>query len=485
MNSDRRILALALVALATSACLNQQGTEPPVFPSGGLLARSAPPPIWRAAPTGTPYENLVPVLSVFDGVYAASTHFGNPVVVIPTLAGNADDKLVATLGIFSAEHDAFAVLNPGCLVDGTGASAVTRLFFEGYWRYLEFSEPTPKETGLIRLFVEPQSVGEALCRGEAVALGAARLVGATGWGNTAPAAPLTVTYTGPRKSRFVQGRKSFLVGVHHGGCQTTDNCGVSENTGETFVLSKQLGGDYLEIDVRLTKDNVPVLFHLGLGPAVTQGTYCVGGIEDWTYAQLVANCRARNGEIIPRLVDALEYGLTRTDLEVWLDMKVTNAVVPATTIIGELNQRLVQCQPGAAPPAGKRCLFPGSRPVIERVIIGLPSDDIINEYTAALAAGQITPGQRCLAEENFDAVASIPCQAASPRYTRGPLASDALNIQSQGKFFGYWTINDPVTMNAFLQAGRPNGILTNYLGTLNVQWEIAGVLPPYPLGVAP
>ena len=40
MNSDRRILALALVALATSACLNRQGTEPPVFPAGGLLART-------------------------------------------------------------------------------------------------------------------------------------------------------------------------------------------------------------------------------------------------------------------------------------------------------------------------------------------------------------------------------------------------------------------------------------------------------------
>lgn len=485
MNSDRHILALVLVALATSACLTRQGTEPPVFPAGGLLARTVPPPIWRAAPAGTPYENLVPVLSVLDGVYSASAQFGNPVVAIPTLTGNADDTLLATLGLFSSENHAFAVLNPGCLVDSSGATPVTRLVFEGYWRYLQFPEPTPKETGLIRLFVEPQPVAEALCRGEAVAPGTARLVGATGYGNTAPVAPLTVTYTGARKSRLVQGRKSFLVGVHHGGCQTSDNCGVSENTGETFILSKQLGGDYLEIDVRLTKDNVPVLFHLGLVPAATQGTYCVGGIEDWTYSQLVANCRARNGEIIPRLVDALEYGLTRTDLEVWLDLKVTNAVVPATTIIGALAQRLVPCQPGEAPPAGKRCLFPGSRPVIERVIIGLPSDDIIDEYTTALAAGQITPGQRCLAEENFDAVASIPCQAASPRYTRGPLASDALNIQSQGKFFGYWTINDPVTMNAFLEAGRPNGILTNYLGTLNVQWEIAGVLPPYPLGVAP
>ena len=485
MNSDRRILALALVALASTACLNRQGTEPPVFPSGGLLARSVPPPIWRTAPAGTPYENLVPVLSVFDGVYSATERFGDPVVVIPTLTGNASDKLLATLGIFSADHDAFALLNPGCFVDGSGASPVTRLVFEGYWRYLEFPEPTPKQTGLIRLFVEPQSAAEALCRGEAVTAGTARLVGATGYGNTAPVAPIAVTYTGPRKSRLVQGRRSFLVGVHHGGCQTTDNCGVSENTGETFVLAKQLGGDYLEIDVRLTADNIPVLFHLGLTPSTTQGTYCVGGIEDWTYSQLTANCRLRNGEIIPRLVDALEYGLTRTDLDVWLDMKVTSAVVPSSQIIAQLNQRLVQCQPGQLPPPPQRCLFPGSKPVIERVVIGLPSDEIIDEYTSAQAAGQVTPGQLCLCEENFDAAVSIPCQGASPRYTRGPLASDAAYLQSLGKFFGYWTINDPVTMNAFLEAGRPNGILTNYLGTLNVQWEIAGVLPPYPLGVTP
>ena len=108
-------------------------------------------------------------------------------------------------------------------------------------------------------------------------------------------------------------------------------------------------------------------------------------------------------------MDALEYGLTRTDLTVWLDMRVENAIVPSSQIIGELNQRLVPCQPGEAPPAGKRCLFPGSLPVIDRVIIGLPSDDIINEYTTALAAGQLTPGQRCLCEDNVDAVATIPC----------------------------------------------------------------------------
>lgn len=482
MNSNRPILAILLAGLASTACLNREGSEPPVFPSGGLLARAVTPPVWQPSAPGATYQDMVPLLKPLEGVYSASTRFGNPVVVNTTLTGNDHSHLQAGLALYSSDQNAFALLQPGCVEEIVNGASVKRFVFEGYWRYLLYPSPTQFQTGLIRLFVDPPAVGTALCNGEVVQPGSVKLTGATGYGNDQPTNPLEVTYTGPRKSRKVQGVTSFLVGAHHGGCQSTDNCGVSENTGETFIVAKQLGADYLEIDVRLTSDNVPVLFHLGLTPTATQGTYCTGGIEDWTYLQLLANCRLPNGEVIPRLVDALEYGLTRTDILVWLDMKVPGAVVPSSQIVKALNERLVQCQPGQAAPAGKRCLFPGSRTVVERVIIGLPSDDTITEYQTALAAGQLAPGQRCLCEENFQAAISIPCQAASPRYTRGPLVSDVQNLQSLGKFFGYWTINDPITIDAFLQAGRPNGILTNYLGTLNVRWETAGVLPPYPLG---
>ena len=72
---------------------------------------------------------------------------------------------------------------------------MTRLVFEGYWRFLEFPEPTAKETGLIRLFVGRRNRSPRPCAAaRRCAPGAARLVGATGWGNTAPAAPLSVTW---------------------------------------------------------------------------------------------------------------------------------------------------------------------------------------------------------------------------------------------------------------------------------------------------
>jgi hypothetical protein len=497
MNSDRRTLLVALVALATSACFAPQAPKPPTFPSGGLLARSTPPEIWAPSAPGTTYENMVPLLKSLEGMYVASSRFGNPVVVNTSIEGSTDDQLQATLALFSSDKDAIAIMHPGCFVDTSTGTPVTRAFFEGWWRYLETPVPTPKVTGLIRLFVEPQAASDALCSGQPVAAGSVTLTGGTGFGEGAPASPITLTYQGPRKSRLVNGRPAFMTGAHHGGCQTSQNCGVSENTPETNIIASQLGAGYIELDVRLTADNppVPVNFHLGLTPGAVQGTYCVGGINDWTYDQLVANCRLLNGELIPHLQDTLEYALTHTNLTIWLDMKVANAVVPSGTVVRALNQKLVQCQPGVAPPAGKRCLFPGSKPVTSRVIIGLPSTDDITAFQNAKAAGQLDPGQLCLIEEDDSMIPQVPCVAFGPRYTRGPMRSLVSQLQATqvisgnppqpiNIFVGYWTLNDAPTMDVFLQQGIPNGFLTNNLGTMAARWEAVGVLPAQPYGGA-
>ena len=123
---------------------------------------------------------------------------------------------------------------------------------------------------------------------------------------------------------------------------------------------------------------------------------------------------------------------------------------------------------------------------MDRVIMGLPASDVIEAYQAAQQATdpaqQLAPGQLCLVEQDAALLDSIPCDAWSPRYTRGPMASTVQQVQAQGKFAGYWTINDPTTIDAFLTASAPNGILTNYLGLLNHRWEAVGILPPYPLG---
>ena len=137
------------------------------------------------------------------------------------------------------------------------------------------------------------------------------------------------------------------MGVRHGGCKSSDNCGISENTPETSILATQLGADYLEIDVRLTKDQVPVFLHQGLFPGSVQGIYCTGWVEDYTYVELLANCRLRNGEVIPRVADMLEFIYTRTNLPTWLDSKSPDVIVPVSQILGQLQQDLVPCNPPA------------------------------------------------------------------------------------------------------------------------------------------
>ncbi len=481
MSSANRILLLALVALAAPACMSErQGPKPPTFPGGGLLAMSAPLPVFL--PDGT-----TPLLQALEGVYDTSSRFGSSVVVHSSIWGDLGASVKASLAILAHDHFAFALLQGGCL-DAAGTGPGTdNLVFEGYWRYLDDPDPTPAITGLVRLFVQPAAVAKQLCEGlTAVAPGTATLVGATGNGDNAPGLPIQVSYVKARKSKNGPEGKRFGAGMHHGGCVTSDNCGISENTPETLVFAKQLGADYLEVDIHLTADKVPVFFHLSLTPSVVQGPYCTGKVEDYTYAQLLANCRLRNGEVIPRVEDMMAYGLRRTDLPFYLDMKSTDAIVPTSQVIEQLAQKLVVCtgSPPAPPPgspADAECLFPGSAPVMSRAVIGLPASDYVSTYQQALGAGDLAPGQRCIVEENANDVIDIPCVAWMPRYTRGPMASDVQRLQALGKFVGYWTINDPKTIDAFLTEGVPNGILTNYLGFLNQRWEAVGILPPYPV----
>jgi glycerophosphoryl diester phosphodiesterase len=484
MRPDLRVLAAGLLALTTAACMSRQGAQPPAFTDGGLVGRSTPPP------------NPWSLQKALDGVFDTSSRFGSNVVVQSSQWGgvNPGDGMKASVSILAADHLAIAVMQPGCFPDTTGETPVTRLVLEGYWRYLDESDPSPTSTGLIRIFVSPPEIVDYVCNAPAwdptgppgdprpaPAVHAA-FTGSTGNGANAPGSPLTVSWLRARKSRQnAEGKTTFFAGARQGGCTSSDNCGISGNTAETSILATQLGANYLEIDTRLTKDKIPVLLHQGLFPGSVQGIYCTGWVEDYTYAELLANCRLRNGEVIPRVADALEYIYTRTNLPTWLDSKSPDVIVPVSAILGDLQKKLVSCNP--PPPEGllegQKCLFPGSAPVWERGLISLPSADFVTAYQQALAAGQLAPNQHCLVEEDPSALTSIPCVAWKPRYTLGPMTDRMLPLQQQGFFTGYWTINDPGVIDTFLTAGVPNGILTNRVGLLNQRFEMVGITPPY------
>ncbi len=489
MSSNRNLLVVGLMAVVVTGCMSRQNSaQPPEFPQGGLVARGTPPP------------NPWSLQNALEGVYDTSSRFGNTVIVHGSQWGGVHAGMESSVSILAGEHAGFAIMQPACLYDRSGESPVVRLVLEGYWRYLDDPEPKPSTTGLIRLFVGPPEIVDYVCSAPAwesfdlpgdprPAPSVRPLIeGSTGNGQDSPGLPLSLNWVKPRKSKLnAEGYQTFFVGVHHGACQSTENCGISENTPETSILATKMGADYLEIDIHLTKDKIPVFFHLGLNPSSVSGIYCTGAIEDFTYAELLANCRLRNGEIIPRVDDMLEYVFTRTSFPTYLDSKSTDIIQPVSAILGRLQNDLVPCNPPPPeatpglpwPPPGKKCLYPGSRPVWERGVIGLPSADYVTTYQQLLAAGQLAPNQHCLVEENISDVTATPCVAWMPRYTRGPMRSDVLSLQQQGYFVGFWTINDPATMDAFLTQAIPNGFLTNFLGLANQRFEVVGTAPLY------
>ena len=401
----------------------------------------------------------------------------------------------ASVSILAADHFAFAVMQPGCFLDTTGETPLTRLVLEGYWRYLDESEPesdVDRAHPALRL-----APGDHRLRVQRAGLGSHRPAGRPASGARRPRRlhrlhrkrrerPGFATHgelaAGPQEPAQRRGKdRPSSWAPARGDARAATTAGSPGTRPRASILAAQLGADYLEIDVRLTKDQVPVFIHQGLFPGSVQGIYCTGWVEDYTYAELLANCRLRNGEVIPRVADMLEFIYTRTNLPTWLDSKSPDVIVPVSAILGELQKKLVSCNP--PPPGGlqegQKCLFPGSAPVWERGIIALPSAEFVTAYKQALAAGQLAPNQHCLIEEDPSAVTGIPCVAWKPRYTLGPMTNEMQSLQQQGFFTGYWTINDPGTMDAFLTAGVPNGILTNRVGLLNQRFEMVGTTPPY------
>ena len=59
----------------------------------------------------------------------------------------------------------------------------------------------------------------------------------------------------------------------------------------------------------------------------------------------------------------LEFIYTRTNLPTWLDSKSPDVIVPTSAILGDLQKKLVSCNP--PPPEGLRegqkCLYPRER----------------------------------------------------------------------------------------------------------------------------
>jgi glycerophosphoryl diester phosphodiesterase len=409
-----KVFSLVLMAVAAFvACSSRQKVLHPKFPGGGLLAESTP-----ADPK---------LLAGLDGRYAVRAgggRLGESVVVRSTRRA---------VSVFAAKNAAYAVLETGCLDGGA------RLVLEGYYRYAAAAD-----TGLVRLFVEPEAHARALCgAGPAPSDGSEpSLSGESGEGEAFPDQALKLVRQGALSP--IAGK--FMIVGHRAGCRTIDDCGASENSLELIRMAEGLGSTAIELDAQLTKDGVPVLFHDEyLSARLVNGNYCRGRLSDHTFAHLRALCSLEFGEQIPTVDQALASVRDETDLEgVWLDVKAPSAVGPVL----ELAAQHVK----AAQAAGRKL----------QIAVGLGTEEVLEAFRGL----KRPDGPHCVVELEPDDVRETGCHVWAPRWTRGPSASEAKALKAEGHAVVYWTIDELEYIDLFLREGRPNGMLSNRPGLL-------------------
>ncbi len=316
-----------------------------------------------------------------------------------------------------------------------GGSLDSVIFFRGYWRY-----GTSLETGLVNFNISSFEGGSKIIDADSTDLQITAR-GAFGNGSNYPDKEFVIKYLRPFSEKVKQ--NDFYVLAHRGGGRNSDYLPASENSIEMIALAERLGANGIEIDVRLTADGIPILYHdPDINLRLTQKSVIWGNIEDFTFAQISTFIRLIHGEKIPSLENALEYVLEHTKLRfVWLDLKSEKNEIPAVVKIQERILRKVN---------------PLNRDL--QIVIGIPSSDKANNLLSYPSYETIPS----LCELTTDFVKELNSLYWAPRWTQGTQLDLVREIHAEGKQAFVWTLDEPAFVESFMRDGEFDGFLTNH-----------------------
>lgn len=127
-------------------------------------------------------------------------------------------------------------------------------------------------------------------------------------------------------------RLSQWVAAHRGGEFT----GIRQGTLPQFQHAIQEGANVIEMDIRLTKDGIPVIHH---NAHLGKPSSCSGRVTDYTLSELMGPCQtatqSERGEFIPTLEAVL--ALVDGQAVVNLEPKTAEAIGPVLQLIAKRN----------------------------------------------------------------------------------------------------------------------------------------------------
>jgi glycerophosphoryl diester phosphodiesterase len=373
------------------------------------------------------YLNIGPILETYkipdfakakiNGIYRVSdgnNQFGEYVVL----------KWIGdTLSVFCGKNISYMLLQGGHLD--------SIFFFQGYWRFTK-----DESIGTVNLIIKREEGGRELMIENKKPQ---TLIMSGGYGNGYGIANnfLTLTYEMPLK----ESPTPFSILAHRGGGRNSDRLPASENSVEMIKIAEHFGATGIEIDVRLTSDNIPVIFHDDrLSSRTVNGDFALGELKNYTYRDLYLLCPLKNGEKIPTLRQALDAVLETNLTLVWLDMKVRNLMDSVVAIQKEYKKKA------------------GERKRDLKILIGIPDDGIKSDFLV-IPEYKTTPS---LCEISINDMEICSSEVWAPRWTLGTLNGDVIKVHSMDKLAFVWTLDDPDYVRTFVCEGYFDGILTNY-----------------------
>jgi len=392
---------IAVLFLLTSCYTEFQGLEIPLNGTLGLLEGTTP---------------LTDSMTVkIQGIYTLSSPLFGSNVVIKSNGNN--------LSVFAKKNESYIVLRSG-YKDST-------IIMEGYWRYASNSE-----TGLISMIISPENGAKEILRG--IRPNNIVIHASYGVEKEFPSNQFDVSYSKP----IVKSTDKFWIIAHRGGGRNTDMLPASENSLGIIKYAEKYGANAIEIDVRLTKDSVPVLFHDEIiSKRHINEDYFIGSISDYSFKQLRSFCTLTDGEKIPTLEEALQTVVDSTNLKlVWLDTKALGMTKQLFSLQKKYQDLAAQ--------KGKKL----------EILIGIPDGGIFNEISN-------TPNPQnyptiCELDENYFAQSKSLVWA--PRWSLGLIDDRVTSIHNSGYRCFVWTIDAAELVKVFIKKGNFDGIVTNY-----------------------
>lgn len=331
------------------------------------------------------------------------------------------------MSVFAKKNAAYIILESGSIGND--------LLFNGYWRYAK-----DVKSGMINLTIAADQGGAQLLTDTS----AVTSIAFNGiYGNNCEDPGRAISFRFERQFSDSVRNGEFYIVAHRAGGRTADYLPASENTIEMIGMSESLGANAIEIDVKLSKDHIPFLYHdKTINSRLVRKSTIWGNIEDFTLPQLKTHITLIKGEKIPTLEEALEYVLWNTKIKlVWLDMKSEKNDMQEVFIIQKnFNDR--------AELHGRDL----------KILIGIPNKDKMNHYLAT-NNWQDAPS---LCELDVGDVRRTESEIWGPRWTLGLQNSLVDQMHAESVKVIVWTLDESQFIQQYMSEGSFDGMVTNY-----------------------